>query len=328
MKRTTRPFAIVAALLLAVALTGCGSSSSDKGSTKIKLGLVQSQDFIHAMPARVATAQGFFKDEGLDVTVVDFSAGSDLTKAMAGGSIDVGAATGLDAVAATAHNVPLQAFYGTYGPSPMALIVPMDSKITGFADLKGAKVGISKAGSLTDFVTRASLDKAGVPLDSVKEVPLGDPGSTMAAMKRGDIDAFVLPTFFGFIEGASGGGKIAQKVSDVLGDEAQFGILMAKKDYISSNKDNLDKLAAAYQKAIEWMADNKDKTVALAVDKLAMPEPIASQTYDAYMSNFTADGKLSAAGLKQYADALPDLGIATTVPKESDYLSTAITPGG
>ena len=335
MKRKTRILAALVTLLTLGLAAGCGgnssgstsSGSSPGGSTKIKIGLVQAQDFIHAMPARVATQQGFFKDQGLDVTVVDFSAGSDLTKAMAGGSIDVGAATGLDAVSAAAHNIPLQAFYGVYGQSPMALIVPNNSKITGFADLKGAKVGISKAGSLTDYVTRAALQAVGLPVSAVTEVPLGDPGSTMAAMERGDIDAFVLPTFFGFIESAKGKGKVAQKAADVLGADDQFAILMAKKDYIDSNKANLTKLAAAYKQAMQWMAQHKDATVALAVEKLGMPKPIASQTYDAYMDNFTPDGAINAAGMEKYAKALPGLGIASTVPDQSSYLTTAITPG-
>lgn len=325
MNRSTRGLAAVISLLcLAFVVTACGSGSSAKASPKLKLGLVQSQDFIHAMPARVAQAQGFFKDEGLDVSVVDFSAGSDLTKAMAGGSIQVGAATGLDAVSAAAHDIKLQAFYGTYGDSPMALIVPTGSKITGFKDLAGAKVGISKAGSLTDYITKAALAAVNVPVAKVTEVPLGDPGTTMAALGRGDIDAFVLPVNFGYIEAAQGKGQVAQMASDVLGKDSQFGILMAKQDYIGANKDNLKKLAAAYTKSIAWMKANKDKTVALAVAKLGMPQPIAEKTYDGLIGGFSSDGKVNAAGMDAYAKALPDLGIATSSPPESAYLSTSI----
>jgi NitT/TauT family transport system substrate-binding protein len=309
---------------LAVLLTACGGGSDAKASPSIKLGLVQAQDFIHAMPARVATQQGFFEDEGLKVSVVDFSAGSDLTKAMAGGSVDVGVATGLDVTSASAHSIDLQAFYGVYGKSPMALIVPTDSSITGFKDLSGKKVGISKAGSLTDFVARAALKKVGVSASKVTEVPLGDPASTMTAMNRGDIDAFVLPANFGYIESAQGKGKIAQMATDVLGSDDQFSLLMAKKDYIGANKSNLKKLASAYTKSITWMKANKDKTISLAESKLGMNTAIATKTYDTFIDGFSTDGSLSRAGLANYADALPDLGIATTSPKESAYLSTAI----
>jgi ABC-type nitrate/sulfonate/bicarbonate transport system substrate-binding protein len=110
----------------------------------------------------------------------------------------------------------------------------------------------------------------------------------------------------------------------VLGKDSQFGILMAKADYIGANKDNLKKLAAAYTKAIAWMKANRDKTVALAVAKLGMPQPIAEKTYDGLIGGFSSDGSVNAAGMAAYAKALPDLGIATSSPSESTYLSSAI----
>jgi NitT/TauT family transport system substrate-binding protein len=322
MKLTTRIVAVAA--LCAAALTACGGGGSSGPSTSIKLGLVQAQDFVHAMPARVAVQQGFFKDAGLDVKVIDFSSGSDLTKAMTGGSVDVGAATGLDAVSGAAKKLDTQAFYGVMGPSPMALIVPAKSSITGFSGIAGKKLGISKAGSLTDYITRATAEASGVDFDKVKEVPLGDPAATMSAMKRGDVDGFVLPVNFGFLLAAQHQGRIAQKAADVLGPDSQFAVLMAKKSTISGNKANLKKLAGAYTKSLAWMKANKQPTVALAVSKLGMPQAIAEQTYGALIGNFGTDGAISAAGMAGYAKALPNLGIATSSPAQDSYLSTQI----
>jgi ABC-type nitrate/sulfonate/bicarbonate transport system substrate-binding protein len=230
----------------------------------------------------------------------------------------------LDAVSAAAHNISLQAFYGVMAKSPMALIVPPTSSIKSFADLSGKKVGISKAGSLTDFVTRAAVNAAGVKIDKVREVPLGDPASIMAALKRRDIDAFVLPVNFGYLMAAQKTGKTVQNVSDVLGPDSQFALLMAKKQYIGANKDNLKKLAKAYTKAIDWMKANKDATVKLAVAKLGMPAPIAEQTYTQLVGDFTPDGTISRAGMSSYAKALKELGIATSTPDEDAYLNTDI----
>ena len=121
-----------AALAAATLLAACGSSGSTPGSgssasagqsgsapTALTLGLVQGQDFTFAMPARVAQAQGIFTKHGLNVTVVAFSAGSDLVKAMASGSVDVGAATGLDVTSAAANGVDMRAFYGAAEATPM-----------------------------------------------------------------------------------------------------------------------------------------------------------------------------------------------------------------
>lgn len=331
MKRLHRAVALVVPVLSLSLLAACGSSDSSAGSgsglQKINFGLVQSQDFIHAMPTLVAEAQGFFTDEGLDVNEVDFSAGSDLAKAMAGGSVDAAEATGLDAVSGAAHQIGVQAFFGTYQKSPMALIVKSDSTIKGFADLAGKKVGISAAGSMTDYILRATLAAAKVDIDSVTEVPLGAPSAQIAALAKGDIDAYLLPINFGLLEQANGTGKIAQTAADVLGDDDQFGVLIADKDYLTNHTDTLKKLTSAYAKAIEWMKNDEDATVKIAVAKLALPEAVAKQTYEAYIDNFTPDGSINAAGLANYAKAIPDLGIAATAPAQSDYLNTSIVSG-
>ncbi|MFI0350065.1 ABC transporter substrate-binding protein [Actinomadura sp. 9N407] len=316
---------VTIAALCATALSACGGGGSTGPSTSIKIGLVQAQDFVHAMPARVAVEQGLFKAEGLEVSVVDFSAGSDLTKAMTGGSIDVGAATGLDAVAGAAKSLQTQAFYGVMAKSPMALIVPKDSAITGFAGMAGKKIGISKVGSLTDYVTRATAEASGVPFEKIKEVPLGAPSASMSAMKRGDIDAFVLPVNYGFLLESQNEGKVAQKASEVLGADSQFAVLMAKKSYIGGNEENLRKLTRAYTKALEWMKANRQPTIALATAKLGMPGPLAGKTYDALIGDFTPDGAIVTAGMAGYAKALPKLGIASSSPAEDTYLSTQIT---
>jgi NitT/TauT family transport system substrate-binding protein len=318
-----------AVLLLISACSGTAAPSTTKSAeaavpATLTLGLVQGQDFIHAMPARVAEAEGFFTKAGLDVKVVAFTSGSDLTKAMAGGSVNVGAATGLDAVSAAAHSVNLQAFYGVVSASPMALIVPATSTTQTFSDLKGKKIGISAFGSMTDYTLRAALNKAGVPLADVKEIPLGAPASTMAGMANGDIDGFILPVNFAYTVEAKGTGKLAETVSDALGNNDQFAILMAQDTYIKSNTATLKKLAGAYTEAINWMKANKDDTVKLAMDKLGMTDAIAVKTYGALIGSFTPDGKLNTSGLAAYAKALPDLGIATNVPKASSYMTSSI----
>ncbi|WNM28476.1 ABC transporter substrate-binding protein [Demequina capsici] len=329
----------VAVLGLTAACSSTPSASESSGSAtpdtststtqametvSINLGLVQGQDFIHAMPARVAEEKGFFTDAGLDVTVIDFTSGSDLTKAIAGGTVDVGAATGLDAVAAAAHDVDIQAFWGIYGPSPMALIVGADSTITGFADTAGTKIGISRVGSLTDYTLRAALDASGVSIDDVTEVPLGDPATTMAALANGDVDGFVLPVTFAYIVQAQGTGKLAEVAGDVIGGPDQFAILMAPSTYIADNTDTLKRLTDVYTQTIEWMQANPDETVAIAMDKLGMSDSIAQGTYDQLMSNFTTDGSIDVDGLAAYASALPSLGIADTSPDQSAYFNDAL----
>jgi NitT/TauT family transport system substrate-binding protein len=305
---------IVASVLL---LAACGATDDKSGASEksdVSLGLVQGQDFTHAVPAQMAAAKGIFTRHGLNVRIVEFSAGSDLVKAVAGGTVDVAEATGLDVVAAAAAGVDLKAFYGTAAATPMSVIVKADSPVEALPDLAGKKVGISKFGSLTDFTAKLITQQA----PGLKPVPLGAPSANTAALTKGDVDAIILPVEFAYTMAAAGTPARAIRVADLTPD-SQFAVLAAPAKFLSSKKDTATKLSQAYADAIKQLQSDKDGTVALEVSKLGMTPDVAAKTYDELAKDFTPNGKISTAGLKAYADQLPTLGIAKKVPGESSY---------
>jgi NitT/TauT family transport system substrate-binding protein len=329
--RVTVTLRLAAALLSLGSVAACGTTTSPPaasasgGTATIRLGLVQGQDFTHAMPALLAAAQNIFTKHQLNVQIVSFSAGSDLVKAMAGGSVDVGEATGLDVVSAAATNIDLKAFYGTAAVTPMAVIVKSGSAVHTLADLKGRSVGISKFGSLTDFTLRLIEQKNGLSTKDINGVPLGAPSANTAALSKGDVDAIVLPVEFAYTLQASGTAATALRVADLTAD-SQFAVLAASGVYLNKNKAAATRLAAAYAEAIRYLQAQQEPTVALAVTKLGMTRDVASKTYQELAKDFTADGKISTAGLKAYADQLPALQIAPKSPAESAYYDAQFTP--
>jgi NitT/TauT family transport system substrate-binding protein len=307
-----RRLAVVVAFVVLIA--GCGGNSEKPASPAISLGLVQGQDFTHAIPAQVAAAKGIFTRHGLTVKLVEFSAGSDLVKAVAGGTVDVAEATGLDVVAAAAAGVDLKAFYGTAAATPMSVIVKEDSPVKALPDLAGKKVGISKFGSLTDFTAKLITRQA----PGLKPVPLGAPSANTAALTKGDVDAIILPVEFAYTMAAAGTPVTAIRVAGLTPD-SQFAVLAAPGKFLSGSKDAATRLTQSYADAIKQLQSDKAGTVALQVSKLGMKQEVAAKTYDELAKDFTPDGKISTAGLKAYADQLPALGIAKKAPAESSY---------
>jgi NitT/TauT family transport system substrate-binding protein len=301
-------------LLLIMAAAGCGSSDpSGSDKSGITLGLVQGQDFTHAIPAQVAAAKGIFTAHGLDVRIAEFSAGSDLVKAVAGGSVDVAEATGLDVVAAASAGVDLKAFYGTAAATPMSVIVKAGSPIDGLPALAGKKVGISKFGSLTDFTVKL----IGRQAPGIKPVPLGAPSANTAALTKGDVDAIILPVEFAYaLPGAR-----AIRV-DTLTPDSQFAVLAAPGAFLTKNKDAATRLTQSYADAIKQLQGDQSGTVALCESKLKMTPEVAAKTWTELAPDFTANGKINKQGLRAYAEQLPALGIAKTSPPESAYLDT------
>ena len=104
---------------------------------------------------------GIFKKHGLDLTIVDFTGGSKMTQAMVAGSIDIGVGAGTE-MAFVAKGAPMTAICETAGPpSFLSIGVPWDSPIRSLDQLKGKRIGVSTAGSLTDWLAKDLARKKG-----------------------------------------------------------------------------------------------------------------------------------------------------------------------
>ena len=74
--------------LLALALAVAGGGTSAAAQTKVRLA-VGGQSALYYLPLTVTDRLGYFKDEGLDVEISDFSGGARALQALMGGSADV-----------------------------------------------------------------------------------------------------------------------------------------------------------------------------------------------------------------------------------------------
>ncbi len=106
------------------------------------------------LPVNVADKLGLFKKHGLDVKIADFTGGSKLSQAMVAGSIDIGVGAGTE-MAFVSKGAPIIAVCDAAPPIPfIGIAVPWDSPVHTIDQLKGKKIGISSAGSLTDWLAR------------------------------------------------------------------------------------------------------------------------------------------------------------------------------
>src|SRR5215475_12249409 len=131
------------------------SAASTPGSAETMLTVGKANSTSDAIiPVNVGDKLGIFKKHGLDLKIVDFGGGARMAQAMASGSIDIGDGAGTE-MAFVAKGAPMLAVCETAGPAPfLAIGVPVDSPMRAIGDLKGAKIGVSTSGSLTDWLTK------------------------------------------------------------------------------------------------------------------------------------------------------------------------------
>ncbi|HEX7806843.1 MAG TPA: ABC transporter substrate-binding protein [Cellulomonas sp.] len=195
----------------ALALTGCSSSSATEPAaagtasgtaaatpatlTPVKL---QLQWFTQAQFAGyyAALKQGFYKAEGLDVTIVEGGVDIVPQTVLADGSVDYAIAWVPKALASREQGAGITDVAQIFQRSGTLQVALAGSGIKTAADLKGKKVGNWGYGN--EFELFAGMTKAG--LDPAKDVTLVQQQFDMNALLSGEIDAAQAMTYNEFAQ--------------------------------------------------------------------------------------------------------------------------------
>src|SRR5262249_55342108 len=103
-------------------------------------------------PLDVGIQMGIFAKHGLEVEASAFAGDAKLQQPLVSDSIDIGIGSG-PGMAFMAKGVPAKAVAAMAGvPRNMAVMVGYNSSIKTVDDLKGKKLGVTTAGSLTDWI--------------------------------------------------------------------------------------------------------------------------------------------------------------------------------
>src|SRR5574337_2127689 len=149
----------------------------------VKIGSTPSFIFL---PVYAAEELGYFKAEGITAEFVDVEGGSEVTTAMVGGSIDMGATMVERPMILAEKGFGAKNLVALENKNPLFLVVKKELPAKEVKDLKGTRLGMTRAGSGTDLSLRALLKDAGlVPDKDVAILGVGGATSANAALKAG-----------------------------------------------------------------------------------------------------------------------------------------------
>ena len=147
----------------------------------------------------LADALGFFRDEGIEVSLVEFKSAAQMIAPLGSGELDVGGGTvsaGLYNAVARGINLRIVADQASMKPgygysSLMVRKGLLDSgRYKSLADLKGMKVAIGAPGTGTAAALNATLARGGLKYSDVEVVYLGYP-EHLPAYRNKAIDASI-----------------------------------------------------------------------------------------------------------------------------------------
>lgn len=137
----------------------------------------------------VMEASGVLKDVPYKIEWKEFAAAAPLLEALGAGALDSGLVGDAPFTFAAAANVPVKAIGAIRQTGDgLAVLVPKDSAIKNFDDLKGKKIATGR-GSIGHQLILAALEKKGWTTSDVQIVFLA-PSDAKVAYTRGSVDAW------------------------------------------------------------------------------------------------------------------------------------------
>jgi NitT/TauT family transport system substrate-binding protein len=281
-----------------------------QGIEKPKVAIaVGGKNLLYYLPLTIAESLGYFKAEGLDLTISDFAGGSQALRAVIGGSADVVSGAFEHTVNMQAKGQRLRAFV-LQGRAPQIVLGVNPKTMPDFktvAELKGKKIGVTAPGSSTNVMANFVLAKAGIKPSEVSYIGVGASSGAVAAMRSGQIDAISNLDPVITLLARSGDLKIISdtrivaEADKVFGGPMPAGCLYTPQAFIDKNPNTVQALANAIVRADKWIQRAGPGDIIKAV-----PENYLLGDRAVYIEAFlAAKGALSPDGL------IPDAGPET-----------------
>jgi ABC-type nitrate/sulfonate/bicarbonate transport system substrate-binding protein len=252
------------------------------------------------LPFRAALARGYFKQQGLTIEPILIRGGPAAISALVAGEVDYASIGGAQAIfRAKAHGLDLAILGCISGTTNYILLGNKQTRTV--EDLRGKPIGITGAGTYSEFAVRAFLKKQNINPD--KDVVLRSIGGTVlraAAIERGIIAAAPFSPEDA-VRLIKGGYSVINNFNDSLG--IPQNILVTSNNVLNKYPETSKRVLKAYIQGMQLAKFNKKEAMKAGYDAGLQGDPdVVSAAWDLYSPGLQGDLSLASAGLQQMLD--------------------------
>jgi ABC-type nitrate/sulfonate/bicarbonate transport system substrate-binding protein len=268
---------------------------------------------VQYLPASLAQARGFFREEGLDVELIVMRGGTLGVQAAVGGNVDFVMQFG-------------SVFPAIWGGADLKILAQMTNalffslivrpEIQKIADLKGKKIGVT-IGAATFAAVRELLKLNGIDPDKgVEYVNIPGSGAKVAALEKGLIAAtLVAPP--GELKSIQAGYRRLVFFGNVL-PEMSFTGLVATNRYIRENPKTIERMIRAIVRGTYLARDDSVAAIGAMQSHMKMAPDEARETYRLIQKSFNPN--LTEAGVRTTAELVASSLGAKPMVEPKDYM--------
>ncbi len=293
------------------------------GQEKTKLYLGASSKTLGYGPIWVATKQGFFDQQGLDVQLLLMKGPTMAVQALAGGSLQFSCTSPENFIEATDRGFDLPVIAGVI--NGLTHYVIAGKKYKTYEDLRGATLGASSltSGGTATALKQALKVKAGLeyPRDYRILVVAGGSSANLAALQSGQIAATAVAVPLNYLAVEAGFNTIGRLI-DAVPDYQQTAIA-TKRSWAEKNRPLMVRFMKGYVNAMHWLYENKEAAVSFLSKEMHLKPEYARKGWDYYIQNriWHPDGDLNLEGVKYIMKIHIELaGIKGQTPNPARYV--------
>lgn len=306
---TTNRIYRVAAVVIALLAAAPAARALDK----ITVGKSVATSEIFAT-LEVGEQAGIWKQEGLELKILAFKGDAQMQQALTSNTIDFGLGSG-PSMGFMAKGVPAIGV-ASFADAPlnMAVLVTPNIGINKIDDLKGKKIGVTTAGSLTYWLIKElSRQEHWTGKDAVQPVPLGAMRTRLAAMKKGDIQGTVQTTVSGYELQDQGVAKVFLVFGDMVKD-FHTHIMFATKKIVAEHPDVVKRYLRGWFKTVALQKKDKALTVRVWAKVMQVKPSVVEKVYDKDMAMMSDDGRFNPKAIETIRRSLVELKIMDKEP--------------
>ena len=277
----------------------CAETASAQEKKNIRMVFV-SLAWNSEIPFRAALARGYFKQQGLQIEPILIRGGPAAISALISGEVDFASIGGAQAIfRGKARGLDLT-IIGCISSTTNYILLG-NKQTRSVEDLRGKPIGITGAGTYSEFAVKAFLKKHNINPD--KDVVLRSIGGTVlraAAIEKGIIAAAPFSTEDA-VRLIRSGYAVISNMNESLG--IPQNIIVTRNEVLDKYPETSKRVLKAYIQGMQLAKYNKREAIKAGYDAgMQGDADIVSAAWDLYSPGLTGDLTIAVPGIQQMLD--------------------------
>lgn len=321
--------ASLCALVVSTVFVACGDDGSaedangtdvpeDESLTPVTVGILP---LAALAPVHHGIDQGYFEDEGLDVTLEIGQSGAAMTPSVISGEYQFALGTYISLMLARENDVGVQVVSNLANGSDNpdrgtdGLLVAPDSGIDSMEDLAGKTIAVAGLQGIQEVAVPAFLDEHDIDYSDIRftEVPFPDMND---AVQTGEVDVAAQVEPFVTLGEDAGLVRLLDPIHEAL-PSMPLGNIFASQEWLEDNPDVANAFYHALQRSLEDASDETAMREAIAANTETPPELVERMALDNWQPEIDRDA------LEVVGELAAKYGILEEEPNVNELIWTA-----